>query len=172
MSCLPVTFDPVSSSLSAPGERLRARWRRLSKLPGGKTLFSLLVGWMTPYSGTIGARIAELEPGWCRVTLRDRRRVRNHLASVHAMALANLAEMASGLAVLVGLPPGVQGIVTGFSISYRKKARGLLTAECRANGLAVTSEQEYEAAVAITDTQGDVVAQATARWRLRPIPRR
>jgi len=160
--------------MSAPGERLRALWRRLSGLPGGKTVFSLVVGWMTPYSGTLGARVAELEPGWCRVTLRDRRRVRNHLASVHAMALANLAEMASGLAVLVGLPPGVQGIVTGFSISYLKKARGLLTAECRVSGggLNVTTEQEYEAPVSITDAQGDVVAHATARWRLRPIPPR
>jgi uncharacterized protein (TIGR00369 family) len=158
--------------MSAPGERLRASWRRLSKLPGGKTLFSLLVGWMTPYSGTLGARVQELDPGWCRVTLRDHRRVRNHLASVHAMALANLAEMASGLAVLVSLPPGVQGIVTGFSISYLKKARGLLTAECRVSGLNVTSEQEYEAAVAITDVQHAVVAHATARWRLRPIPPR
>jgi len=88
------------------------------------------------------------------------------------MALANLAEMASGLAVLVGLPPGIQGIVTGFSITYKKKARGLLTAECRVSGLNVTAEQEYEAPVAITDSQGDVVATATARWRLRPIPRR
>lgn len=162
----------MPASLSAPGARLRASWRRLAKLPGGKALFSLLVGWMTPYSGTIGARVTELEPGWCRVTLRDRRRVRNHLASVHAMALANLAEMASGLAVLVGLPPGVQGIVTGFSITYLKKARGLLTAECRASGLNVTAEQEYEAQVAVTDAHGDVVARASARWRLRPIPKR
>ena len=135
-------------------------------------LFSLLVGWMTPYSGTLGARVQELQPGWCRVTLRDRRRVRNHLASVHAMALANLAEMASGLAVLVGLPPGIQGIVTGFSITYQKKARGLLTAECQVIGLDVTKEQEYEAGVTVTDAQGEVVATATARWRLRPIPPR
>ena len=134
-------------------------------------MFSLLVGWMTPYSGTLGARVQELEPGWCRVTLRDRRRVRNHLASVHAMALANLAEMASGLAVLVGLAPGIQGIVTGFSITYQKKARGLLTAECRVSGLEVTAEREYEAGVTVTDPQGDVVATATARWRLRPVPR-
>ena len=161
---------PSSRPLAAPGERLRAAWRRLSRWPGGKTVFSLLVGRMTPYTGTLGARVEELEPGWCRVTLRDRRRVRNHLASVHAMALANLAELASGLAVLVGLAPGVQGIVTGFSISYEKKARGPLTAECRVSGLAVTAEREQEAAVVISDRQGDVVARATARWRLRPTP--
>jgi uncharacterized protein (TIGR00369 family) len=159
-----------SPSLSAPAERLRILWRRLAPLPGGKALFTFLLGRMTPYSGSIGARVEELEPGLCRVTLRDRRRVRNHLGSIHAMALANLAEMASGLAVLAGLPATVQGIVTGFSITYLKKARGRLSAECRAERLDVTAEQEYEAAVALSDAQGDVVARATARWRLRPTP--
>lgn len=160
----------ATSNLSAPGERLRQQWTRLAPLPGGKTLFSLLLGRMTPYSGTIGARVAELAPGFCRVTLRDRRRVRNHLGSIHAMALANVAEMASGLAVLVGLPAGIQGILTGFSITYLKKARGLLTAECRAERLDVQEPQDYEAQVTVSDPQGDVVARATARWRLRPIP--
>ncbi len=154
--------------MPAPGDRLRAMWRRLAPIPGGKTLFSLLLGWMTPYSGTIGARVEELGPGVCRAALRDRRRVRNHLASVHAMALANFAELTSGLAVLAGLAPGVQGIVTGFSITYLKKARGRLIAECRVSGLDVTAEREQEAPVTITDAAGDVVARATARWRLRP----
>jgi acyl-coenzyme A thioesterase PaaI-like protein len=156
--------------MPAPGERLRSLWRRLAPLPGGKAVFSWLLGRITPYSGTIGARVQALEPGFCRVALRDRRRVRNHLASVHAMALANLAEMASGLAVLAGLAPGVQGIVTGFSITYQKKARGPLIAECRVSGLDVTAEREQEATVSVTDASGDVVARATARWRLRPPP--
>jgi len=156
--------------MPAPGERLRSLWRRLAPLPGGKIVFSWLLGRITPYSGSIGARVQELEPGFCRVALRDRRRVRNHLASVHAMALANLAEMASGLAVLAGLAPGVQGIVTGFTISYQKKARGPLIAECRVGGLAVTAEREQEATVSVTDGAGDIVARATARWRLRPPP--
>ncbi len=154
--------------MPAPGERLRALWRRLAPLPGGKTLFSLLLGRITPYSGTIGARVEELAPGFCRAALRDRRRVRNHLNSVHAMALANFAELTSGLAVLSGLAPGVQGIVTGFSITYQKKARGRLIAECRVTGLDVSAEREQKAVVTVSDSAGDVVAQATARWRLRP----
>ena len=158
----------MPASLPAPGARLRTLWRRLSGLPGGKALFSILFGHMVPYTGRMGARVETLEPGFCRVSLRDRRRVRNHLNSIHAMALANLAEAASGLAVVAALPAGVQGIVTGFSITYQKKARGRLVAECRVDVAAVTAEREQQAEVTITDAAGDVVARATATWRLRP----
>jgi uncharacterized protein (TIGR00369 family) len=159
----------MPAPLSAPGERVRALWRRLSGKPGGKALFSFLFGRIAPYTGSLGsARVEALEPGFCRVSLRDRRRVRNHLNSVHAMALANLAEAASGLAVVVALAPGVQGIVTGFTIAYLKKARGRLVAECRVAVAAVTVEREQEADITITDSAGDVVARATAKWRLRP----
>ena len=154
--------------LPAPGERVRSLWRRLSGKPGGKAVFSFLFGRMAPYTGTLGARVEALEPGFCRVSLRDRRRVRNHLDSIHAMALANLAEAASGLAVVASLAPGVQGIVTVFTISYLKKARGRLVAECRVNVAAVKEEREQPAEITITDSAGDVVARATATWRLRP----
>jgi uncharacterized protein (TIGR00369 family) len=147
---------------------VRSLWRRLSGLPGGKALFNFLFAKMVPYTGALGARVETLEPGFCRVSLRDRRRVRNHLNSIHAMALANLAEAASGLAVVAALPPGVQGILTGFSITYVKKARGRLVAECRVDVSTVTEEREQNAEVAITDVAGDVVARASAVWRLRP----
>jgi uncharacterized protein (TIGR00369 family) len=124
---------------------------------------------MAPYTGTLGARVEVLDPGFSRVSLRDRRRVRNHLDSIHAMALANLAEAASGLAVVAALPAGVQGIVTGFSITYQKKARGRLVAECRVDVGTVTVEREQRAEVTISDAAGDVVARATATWRLRLI---
>lgn len=150
----------------APGQRLQTAWRRLAPYPGGKWLFSRLLGRIAPYSGSIGARVEQLEPGYARVALADRRRVRNHLDCIHAVALVNLAEQASGLAVLMGLPPEVRGILAGLSITYLKKARGRLVAECRCAIPTVSGNVDYEAVATITDAAGDVVARAVARWRL------
>lgn len=161
----------MSKTLAAPGERLRAWWNRLSNLPGGRRMFTLMVGFAAPYSGSVRATVTDLAPGRARVVMRDRRAVRNHLDSVHAMALANLAELASGLAVLVSLPPGVRGILTGFDVAFLKKARGTLAAECQCAvpELAGSETVDHEVRTAITDAAGDVVAMASARWRLGPV---
>ncbi len=153
---------------ASPGARVLGMWRRLSPLPFGRALFMLAFGRVVPYSGALGARVGTLEPGHVVLTLRDRRRVRNHLRSVHAIALANLGEMASGLAMTTALPPGVRSIVTGLSVEYAKKARGTLTAESRVTVPAVTGDVEHDVRAEIRDAAGDTVATVTVRWRLGP----
>jgi uncharacterized protein (TIGR00369 family) len=152
------------------GPGLRQHWRRCASLPGGKWLFSRLVGLRAPYSGTLGAQVVELEPGQCVVVLRERRRVRNHLGSVHAMALANLGELATGLALMNSLPDQARGILTGFSIDYLKKARGRLTAVCRCEIPSSNLEHEYLLTGEIQNENGDVVAIARSRWQVGPEP--
>ena len=158
------------SADAAPGRRVLALWRRLSPLPFGRELFMLAFGAMVPYSGALGARVLSREPGHVVAQLRDRHALRNHLDSVHAIALANLGEMASGLAMNTALLPGIRGIVTGLSIEYAKKARGVLTAESRVTVPAVTEDVEVDVLAGIRDAAGDVVATVTVRWRLGPVP--
>lgn len=157
----------MAKSLDAPGASVAMWWKRLSRLPFGRTVFSWMIGRTAPYTSTIGARILELGPGYSRWQMKDRRRVRNHLNSVHAVALVNLAEVSSGTAMLTALPPGTRGIVTGLSIEYLKKARGTLVAECRCEVPVVSGETRYSVQSDVKDAAGDVVARASVEWLLR-----
>lgn len=155
---------------SSPVTRLQALWRRLSPLPGGRWVFNVLLRWAVPYTGSVRPVVRALEPGYARVSMRDRRAVRNHLRSVHAIALANLGEVASGLAMVGALPPTVRGIVVGLDIAYHKKARGTLVAESRCAVPEVTEPGEHRAVAHVRDRAGDEVATVTARWLLGPVP--
>jgi len=159
--------DAMSRSI---GPSLRRQWRTLSGKPGGKWLFSKGLGHFAPYTGRLGAHVQVLEPGRCVVVLDDRRKVRNHLRSVHAMALANLGEMVTGLALMNSLPDGARGILTGYRISYLKKARGQLLAECRCVIPPDNGKREYELGGKIRDTDDEVVAVVSARWLVGPEP--
>jgi acyl-coenzyme A thioesterase PaaI-like protein len=154
----------------SPGARLLGAWRRLSPLPGGRWMFTQLVKRMIPYTGSVSPRVELLEPGHARISITQRRRIENHLNSIHAIALMNVAEFASGAAMTTALPPGYRGIVTKISIEYLKKARGTVTAESRPVLPDLTVEGEYDFISEITDQKGDLVARATVRWKLGPVP--
>lgn len=149
-------------------ERIRRMWDTLASKPGGRRLFSRLVGRTAPYTGTIGARVEELREGYARLTMRDRRKVRNHLRSVHAVAQFNLAEETSGLAIVYSMPSGLRGIPVHLAIDYEKKARGTITAVCELERpIPVPAGEErvdYEAPIVLTDPDGDVVSRVRVRW--------
>ncbi len=158
----------LARAVPAEENPIRWAWDHLSPLPGGRLLFSRLVGELAPYTGTVGARVRELGPGHSRVELRDRRRVRNHLNSIHAVALANLAEVTTGLAMLYGLPAGARGILRGLSIEYLKKGRGTLVGSCTCPVPEDTARRELEVCGLVHDASGALVARAIARWLVGP----
>lgn len=142
-----------------------SKWDKLSAFPGGKLLFSLVIGWVAPYSGSIRARIDALSEGFAQVSMRDRRRVRNHLQSIHAIALINLGEIATGLALLSTLPDNMRGIVLGLQTEYVKKARGKLTAKAYFSlPSSVANDTRCEVTTDIADSSGETVAIVRASW--------
>ena len=154
----------------SPGAKLLNAWRALSPLPGGRWMFTQLVKWMIPYTGSVSPRVETLEPGFARISITQRRRLEQHLGSIHAIALMNVAEFASGAAMTTALPPGYRGIVTKMTIEYFKKARGTVTAESRPQLPDLTVEGEYDFLSEITAQKGDLIARATVRWKLGPVP--
>jgi acyl-coenzyme A thioesterase PaaI-like protein len=80
----------------------------------------------------------------------------------------NLGEVTTGLAMTLAMPDDARGIVTGLSMEYVKKARGLLTAECTAPAFDATVSAQHDFRADIVDESGDVVARATAHWLVGP----
>jgi acyl-coenzyme A thioesterase PaaI-like protein len=152
----------------SPGERLLSAYRALEHLPAGRWLFTHMVKRVVPYTGSVNPRVEALEPGYARISIRQRRSLEQHLGSIHAIALANVAEFASGAAMTTALPSGYRGIVMKFSMEYFKKARGRVTAESRAMLPDLTREAEHDFVSEIKDESGDLVARATVTWRLGP----
>ena len=171
MSTLVETLNHFRGALdvNAPGRNvIRDAWDRISPFPGGKRAFSFLVGRTARYTGTIGAEVLELRRGFARVAMGDGPRVRNHLRSVHAVALVNLAELTGNLAVSYSLPDDARFIVAGLSIEYVKKARGVITAESSPPEILSAERKEYPVLVTLKNAQGEVVATSTLRTLVGP----
>ena len=147
---------------------VRAAWDRLEKVPGGNRLFSRMIGRLAPYTGTMGAVVRELGDGYSRVTLTDRRAVRNHLSCVHAVALANLVELTGNIALAYSLPDDARFIVAGMSLDYVKKARGTITGECRIPSIESNVRNEYDVPVVLKNASGEIVVNGNLRTLVGP----
>ena len=142
-------------------------YRNLARWPAGRWLFSRLVCWKAPYFSSIAPRIETLEPGRCIATLRHRRAVTNHIGTVHAIALCNLAEFTGGLACDASIPASMRWIPKGMAVAYLKKAVGTMRATATPAFPPREAAEGYELPfeVVVENAAGDVVFKATiAMW--------
>lgn len=154
-----ISLSPQRLRSMGPGAWIREGWQHASRVPGGRRVFSRLLGVAIPYTGSIGAEVLTLEPGYAKVQLDERRAIRNHLSSIHAIALANLGELTGNLALACALPDDGRFIVTKLAIDYKKKARGRIIAECRCDPPSSAERREYELRIALRDASGADVAE-------------
>src|SRR5688572_31462540 len=144
-----------------------ALYRRITRWPAGHWLFSRAVCLKAPYFATISPRFVSLEPGRCEVRIRDRRRVHNHIGTVHAIALCNLAELSAGVMTDATLPASMRWIPKGMTVEYLKKATGTLHGVATPDIALVESPSGYElpVTVLVSNDAGEAVFRASlAMW--------
>ena len=102
-------------------------WNRASRLPAGPRVFSLLFAQKAPYFATIRPRFTEIRPNHASLVTPERRRVHNHLGTVHAIALCNGLEAAMGALAEATIPSDKRWIPQGMEVSYTAKATSDIT---------------------------------------------
>lgn len=138
-------------------------------LPLGKVIMSGAVSVFAPYTASVGAYIEELTSDTCTVTLYDLPWLRNPFASLHAVALANVGEMASGVAMMKQLEINshLKGIPVKISTEYYKKARGTITAKGAVSLKDIAADCEKDTTASLYDSKGELVAKCVVTWSLR-----
>lgn len=145
-------------------------YRRITRWPAGHWIFSQLVCLKAPYFATIAPRFVTLEPGRCEVRIRDRRRVHNHIGTVHAIALCNLAELGAGVMTDATIPADMRWIPKGMSVEYLKKAAGTMRGIATPELATPVSDggQEWPVKVEVVDDAGETVFRARVLMWVSP----
>jgi acyl-coenzyme A thioesterase PaaI-like protein len=152
------------------GNPLLSLYRRITRWPGGHWLFSRAVCLRAPYFATIAPRFVALQPERCEARMRDRRRVHNHIGTVHAIALCNLAELSAGVMAEASMTPHARWIPKAMSVEYLGKAIGDMHAVATPETPlgAVEQGREWPVRVTITDPAGTPVFRACITMWVSP----
>ena len=142
-------------------------WRRLSSFAGGKWLFGRIVCWKAPYFATIRPQFVDVRPGHCEVRMKIRRAILNHIGTVHAIAMCNLAELAGGTMTEVTIPGTHRWIPAGMSVEYLRKAQTDLVAVAIYEFPSFSEvATEVRVPVSLLDTRGEIVFHAEIRMHV------
>ena len=155
------------TTTTTAGPTLRA-WARARSSAFGRWLFARTVCKRAPYFGTIRPKFLDLEPKLCRVTMKKRRAVENHIGTVHALAMGNLCELAAGLCTEVTIPVGMRWIPRGMTIEYLSKAETDVVATARLDKTEWAGPENIGVPVTVTDASGKEVVRAVISMYVSP----
>jgi acyl-coenzyme A thioesterase PaaI-like protein len=141
------------------GPTLRA-WISMGRTRFGRWMFARTVARRAPYFGTIKPCFLDLQPKLCRVSMKKRRAVENHIRTVHALAMGNLCELAAGMCTEVTIPPGMRWIPRGMTIEYLAKAETDVVATARLEKSEWAGAEDVAVPVSVHDTNGKEVVRA------------
>jgi acyl-coenzyme A thioesterase PaaI-like protein len=147
-------------------------WRKTSALPLGNRVFSFAFSRKAPYFASIRPRFTVIEPDRAELVIPKRRRVHNHLGTVHAIALCNGLEAAMGALAESTVPRDRRWIPKGMEVAYTAKATTDITCIAETDPEQWTAElgDGYDLPVRVQGvrTDGTVVVEGEIRLWISP----
>jgi len=140
--------------------------KKFNAYPFGQIFFSKFVARMAPYFTTINPIIEEIRSGYIEVSMKKRRRVENHIKTVHAIAMCNLCEFAGGIVTEATIPKHKRWIPIGMEVAYLKKAKTNLTAICDIGNVDWDNIDVLPCFVSVRDTANVEVVTATISMKI------
>ncbi len=135
-------------------------YHKTLRWPFGRQLFSAFAARQAPYFKTVSPLVTVLEPNKCEVLVKKRKRVQNHIGTMHIIAIANGLEMAMGFMAEASIPKHLRWIPKGMELTYPNKGATdiLCTATVPAEGWVAG---DLPVKVEAVDSNGTVVVEGT-----------
>ncbi len=133
--------------------RLNTIATKLNNLPDFISSFAMsrVFGATIKYAGHSGIRFESLSSNECVVSIRNKKKVQNHIGGVHAAAMALLAETATGFVFGMSVPDSKLPLIKKMNIDYVKRSTGDMRA------VAKLSDEQIE--TIRTQEKGEVVVE-------------
>ena len=151
--------------------------RTVAQLQGlpliGQWATSFALGRVVPLVGTAGLRYEAISPERVVVSIRNQRKVQNHIKGVHAAAMALLAETATGFCVGMNVPDDKLPLIKTMKIDYVRRSVGGMRAEAslrpeQIQQILSQDKGEVTVPVVITDESGEQPIHAEMTWAWVP----
>ena len=158
----------VKNALKLPVHKV---WDRLKAVPFGKYVFSSLIGFISPYTGTVGLSVLDVDTNLGRVWMKERRSVHNPFKSIHFACLCNLSEVAAFLNLSYTLSEAAEKegfkyrmIPKEVQAVFLKKARGEIVGECVSRTPSSLGRHEHTTCTILRDKDDEEVARINIVW--------
>ncbi|PWK54425.1 DUF4442 domain-containing protein [Pleionea mediterranea] len=136
-------------------------------------LLNYLLGSTIKFVGTAGVKCETLTREQSIWTLKNKKKVRNHIKGVHAAAMGLLAETATGMVVGMNVPDDRIPVIKSMKVNYLKRATGDLRAVVELTGDQIqtiidTEKGEMLIPVTVTDSEGKQPIECEMIWAWTP----
>ena len=157
--------------------RLTRSLAGVSRLPAFAQGFvrNFVIRRAVPFTGTARLNFEVMTAQQVTVSVANARRVQNHIGSVHAAAMALLAETASGMVVGMNVRDECIPLIKSFTLNFKRRAggdmRAVATLSAEAQHLLLTQDKgECLVPVVVTDASGASPIQCEMLWAWIPKP--